>query len=199
MLFLITGASGSGKSACIPHLKRLIPDILIHDVDELGVPDGADAVWRQRITEKWILQALVYQWAGHDMVLCGNTVLGEVLASPSAPALDGLATCLLDCHDVVRIDRLQGRGDDQATQDMLCWAAWQRMHAVDPQWRPDVIQDGSAPEMRWDRWHDWQRSDPRWDVWVLDTTELSVETVAERIATWVCTERVTRQPVESSL
>ncbi len=199
MLFLITGASGSGKSACIPHLKPLIPDVLIHDVDELGVPDGADAVWRQRITEKWILQALIYQWAGRDMVLCGNTVLGEVLASPSAPVLDGLATCLLDCHDVVRIDRLRGRGDGLATQDMLCWAAWQRMHAVDPQWRPDVIQDGSAPEMRWDRWHDWQRGDPRWDVWGLDTTELPVETVAERIAAWVCTERAKRQPVESSL
>lgn len=73
------------------------------------------------------------------------------------------------------------------------------MHAVDPQWRPDVIQDGSAPEMCWDRWHDWQRGDPRWDIWVLDTTELSVETVAEHIAAWVCTKRAKRQPVESSL
>ena len=199
MLFLITGASGSGKSACIPYLKRHLPDIVIHDFDELGVPDGANAAWRQRVTEKWILQALLYQHAGRDMMLCGGLVLGEVLACPSAPALDAITTCLLDCHDVERIDRLRGQGDDRGTQDMLCWAAWQRMHAVDPQWRPDVIQDGGVPEMQWERWQDWQRGDPRWHVWILDTTGRPLETVAERIAAWVCAERAKRQVVEGSI
>ena len=60
---------------------------------------------------------------------------------------------------VVRIDPLRARGATGDTQEMLCWAAWQRMHAVDPQWRPDVIREGGAAEMRWERWEGWQRGD----------------------------------------
>jgi len=72
---------------------------------------------------------------------------------------------------------------------MLNWAAWQRLHAVDPQWRPDVIQRQSAAGMQWARWATWQRGAPRWQVWVLDTTLFSPEEVAERIASWVHTQQ----------
>lgn len=186
MLFLITGASGSGKTACIPHLRPLVPGVAVHDFDDMGVPADADAVWRQRTTEAWVRRAVEHQREGHDMALTGNVILGEVVACPSAPELDGIAAALLDCHDVARVDRIRARGTwDAATQDMLNWAAWQRMHAVDPQWRPDVIRSGGVPEMRWERWADWRRGDPRWRTWVLDTTDLTLETVAERLAGWI--------------
>ena len=102
----------------------------------------------------------------------------------SAPQVDGVVACLLDCYDVVRIDRLRARDLHGATQEMLCWAAWQRMHAVDPQWRQDVIRDESAPEMRWERWESWQRGDPRWHVQVIDTTALTIEEVASEVSRW---------------
>src|SRR5262249_30187259 len=63
----------------------------------------------------------------------------------------------LDCQDVVRLDRLRMRGALGATQEMLSWAAWQRVHAVDPQWRQDVICGAQLDEMRWERWTSWQR------------------------------------------
>jgi energy-coupling factor transporter ATP-binding protein EcfA2 len=187
MLFLITGASGSGKTACLPALRALMPHVALHDFDERGVPLHADKAWRHRQAEAWIGVALGYQAAGQDMVLSGQVVPGEVLACPSAPRLAGLAACLLDCHDVRRVDRLRARpgGAEWATQDMLCWAAWQRMHAVDPRWRPDVIRDGAWPEMRWERWADWARGDPRWQTWVLDTTDLRLDEVAARLAAWM--------------
>jgi hypothetical protein len=169
----------------MPHLRRLLPQVVLYDFDAVGVPPHAGAPWRQQTTEYWLKQALVHQAEARDTLVCGGALLGEILACPSAPQVNGIAVCLLDCADVVRIDRLRVRGTHRATQDMLNWAAWQRLHAVDPQWRPDVIQRQSAPGMQWVRWAAWQRGDPRWQVWVLDTTTLSLDGVAEQIASWV--------------
>ena len=68
---------------------------------------------------------------------------------------------------------------------MLSWAAWQRVHAVDPQWRQDVICGAALDEMRWDRWTSWHRGDPRWCVHVIDTTQLAISEVVDRIVSWV--------------
>jgi hypothetical protein len=189
MLFLVTGASGSGKTSCLGPLRELHPEIAWHDFDELGVPSQPDKKWRHLRTELWVNTAVQYQKDGRDTGVCGNILLGEVLACPSLPQLGSVATCLLDCYDITRIDRLIKRGLHGATQDMLCWAAWQRMHAVDPQWRQDVIKDDGAPEMRWDRWDTWERGDPRWQVSVIDTTELSIDEVAAEVSRWIQAER----------
>lgn len=191
MIFFVTGASGSGKTACMPHLRQLLPQVMLYDFDAVGVPPHPGVAWRQQTTEHWLQQALVHQAESLDTLVCGGALLGEILACPSAPEVKGIAVCLLDCADVVRIERLRSRGTHGATQDMLNWAAWQRLHAVDPQWRPDVIQQQSAPGMMWARWAAWQRGDPRWQVWVMDTTAHSPKEVAERIADWVHSQRAT--------
>ncbi|MDZ5762002.1 GNAT family N-acetyltransferase N-terminal domain protein [Candidatus Cyrtobacter comes] len=52
-LCFIGGASGSGKTALMPHLKELLGDsIAVYDFDDIGVPEGADKKWRQESTEK---------------------------------------------------------------------------------------------------------------------------------------------------
>jgi hypothetical protein len=185
MVFFVTGASGSGKTACLPNLRELLPDIIMYDFDEIGVPDGADTAWRQNTTEVWLQKMHEHQASGRDVIICGGAVFGEILACPTANEIDQIRVCLLDCHDVVRIDRIRSRGTYGDTQDMLNWAAWQRLHAVDPQWRPDVIQSVGAEGMHWHRWESWQRGDPRWNTWVLDTSDLSIPDVADEIERWV--------------
>lgn len=192
MLYLVTGASGSGKTACLNKLRELSADVSWHDFDDVGVPPDADKVWRQRTTEYWLKKAIQNQSNGRDTGVNGNVILGEVLACPSASQVDGVVACLLDCYDVVRIDRLRSRGLHGATQEMLCWAAWQRMHAVDPQWRQDVIRDESAPEMCWERWESWRRGDARWQVQRIDTTAMTIEEVASEISRWVEKNRPAR-------
>ncbi len=192
MVLFVTGASGSGKTACMPELARLLPGVPLHDFDEEGVPPGADKVWRQRTTETWLQRGRALAREGRPLVVCGQAVLGEILACPSAADAGGVAACLLDCADVARIDRLRSRGTHGCTQDTLNWAAWQRVHAVDPQWRPDVIREGAAPEMRWERWQDWRRGDPRWREEAVDTTALSLAEVAARVARWVDAARAAR-------
>ena len=125
MLYLVTGASGSGKTACLDILRQRNPQVVWYDFDEVGVPASADKRWRHRTTEYWLERAIENQAKGLDTCINGNIILGEVLACPSAPEINRLAVCLLDCADVVRIDRLRARGSNGANMEMLCWAAWQ--------------------------------------------------------------------------
>jgi hypothetical protein len=189
VLFLLFGASAAGKTSALDELQGRVEDLAIHDFDELGVPPGAGRRWRHRSNEAWLRRALVYQAQGTDILLAGQTPLGELLATPSAPLLEGVAACLLDCDDETRSGRLQARGPGDVG-DHLNWAAWMRGHAVDPGWRPEVIiTDDGLPELEWTRWSGWSKGDPRWRVHVIDTTTLPVAEVAAELVEWIETER----------
>src|SRR5204862_6465974 len=96
-LYFIAGASGSGKTAIIPDLKKILGDsVAVYDFDDIGVPDGADKKWRQESTEKWLQKLLSDD---KDVCLLGQLVLGEILACPSAKQIDKLHFCLLDVSD----------------------------------------------------------------------------------------------------
>ena len=82
MLLTIAGSSCSGKTTAVRACPRM-PGLVVHDFDERGVPSGADRQWRQRGMEVWIKRVLRYQASGIDVLLSGQSPLGEVLASPS--------------------------------------------------------------------------------------------------------------------
>ena len=191
MLFVIMGASGGGKSTALNGLVLKHPQVTWYDFDAVGVPLDAVKKWRHRTTERWLKMALEHQSHGQDMGLCGGAVFGELLACPSAPQIAGIAGCLLDCGDVVRMDRLRGRNarDHGISQDMLNWAAWYRMHAVDPQWRQDVIREDAEPSMQWDRWGQWQRGDARWKIWTFDTTHFVPDEVVKHLSDWATEQK----------
>ncbi len=187
MIFFVTGASGAGKTAVLDGLRER-NDAIWFEFDSIGVPANPTTAWRQSMTDLWLRRTIEYQSKGQDVGVSGQMVYGEILACPSASQADRIAVCLLDCHDIVRVDRLR-RAKRRVDQDTLNWAAWLRMHAVDPQWRPDVIRNSGAAELVWERWKTWQRDDPRWKVWLLDTTALSISEVVERTSEWIREEK----------
>jgi hypothetical protein len=197
VLFLLFGSSAAGKTFVLENLRgRRIAHLAIHDFDEIGVPPGADTAWRHRANEQWVHRALEYQEEGTDLLLAGQTPFGELLAAPSAPRLDAISACLIDCDDETRVARLQARGPDWFAQtaadlqDHLSWAAWMRDHAADPSRRTGVIRhDATEDEMRWSRWSGWTAADPRWRVRMVDTTALPVEQVAATLVEWIEEER----------
>ena len=187
MLFLVMGASGSGKSSCLTGLKQTMPDVDWRDFDDAPKHPTSPAE-RQLVTEYWLQIAVKNQAEGLSTGIAGTTVLGEVLACPSATNIDGIHALLLDCADPLRIERIRARDGlhaKAASQEMLCWAAWLRMHAIDPQWRQDVIQSQAAPRMNWDRWSSWQKGDARWQVPILDNSTLTVEQTTEAVIAWL--------------
>lgn len=188
MLFFVTGASGSGKTACIPGLRKRFPEFDIHDFDERDVPVDAGTRWRQQQTEYWINKGIENQRLGKDTVICGGAVFGEILACPSIQQIDDLAVCLLDCSDSVRVDRMRRLGTDEPTMEMLSWAAWLRVHAVDPTWCPEVIMQDSYDLMNWDNWRGWSRGDPRWREPIIDTTGKKIDQITAAVARWIESE-----------
>lgn len=194
MLFLVFGSSCSGKTSVLQALRGRVDRLAEHDFDEIGVPPHATIDWRHRGNEHWLRRAIEYQHDGIDLLLAGQTPLGEMLASPSAPLIESISACLLDCDDAARLDRMHARGarwlehSAGTIEDYLEWAEWMRRHAVDPQWMREVIVRGDA-DMRWERWSDWQAGDPRWRVHVVDTTGRSVEQTAEDLRAWIEAER----------
>jgi hypothetical protein len=195
MLFLIFGSSCSGKSTLLEALRARWAELEIHDFDEIGVPAGADIAWRHRANEQWVQLALTEQADGRDLVLAGQTPLGELLAAPSASQLDAIAACLLDCDDAERLARMRQRGDDWAAQfgdsldDFVLWGEWMRGHARDPRFRQFVIRERCDPSMQWDRWSEWRANDPRWRVRVVDTSRVTVEEVVDELERWIREER----------
>ncbi|MFD0409788.1 hypothetical protein [Kitasatospora sp. NPDC127116] len=193
MLLKLTGSSCSGKTTLAYAVGERLERVAVHDFDELGVPEGADRRWRNRMTERWVRRALEYQDCGVDLLLTGQSPMGEVLASPSAPLLDGIALCLVDVSDEVRRDRLtmrdSGRWDALAVDAFLGWAAWHRRHAEDPRYRPDVIIDDSWHRMAWHRWTGWTADDRRWRTHLLDTTNQPVAESVDHVEHWVTEQR----------
>jgi hypothetical protein len=196
VLFLLFGSSAAGKTYALDALRGHLAGVAIHDFDEIGVPSGADRSWRHRSNEIWIRRALEYQAQGTDLVLAGQTPLGELLATPSAPLLEAISACLIDCDDATRIERLRARGpqwwadSSGDVSDYLAWAAWMRGHAADPRWMREVIvTDDGLPDMRWSRLTQLERGDPRWRVRVIDTSAVRVDEVAAELAEWIAEER----------
>jgi hypothetical protein len=186
MLFFITGANGVGKTACLPALARLLPDFVVNNFADLGVPANPDARWRQETTELWLRTYLEkHQPQRRNVVVSGEAILGEILACPSIDQVDAFHTCLLDCDDVTRVDRLRARGTYGPNMQILCWAAYLRVHAVDPSWCPEVIQTSEPSIMRWGQWTKRQRGDAVWRQEVIDTSRLTLEEVAAEIAKWI--------------
>ncbi|MCX2951108.1 hypothetical protein [Lentzea sp. NEAU-D7] len=193
MLLKLTGSSCAGKTTLAFAAGERLERLAVHDFDEVGVPENPDRHWRHRETERWVRRALEYQDRGVDLLLTGQSPLGEVLACPSAPLLDGIAVCLVDVSDEVRRSRLTardaGRWDARAVGAFLGWAAWHREHATNPRHLPGAVVDDGWPDMAWDRWTGWTADDPRWCTHLLDTTDRSVSESADQVEQWVVQQR----------
>jgi len=208
VLFVLGGSSGAGKSAIRRFLlgegAALVAGLRLrsHDFDEDGVPPDADSSWRQQTGAAWVQRALECERLGEDLLLSANWPLGEILASPGADLLDGVAVCLVDCADPERVERLRARDHasytDERIWDFVVFAAWQRLHHANPQWMPEVILD-HWPEMVWQRWRSWLPGDPRWSVPVFDTSGEPVEASASRVAAWIREQSKARDRGELAL
>lgn len=102
LVLTMAGSTCSGKTTAAGHCTD-VEGLAIHEFDEIGVPSTADTLWRQRSMEQWIQRIVEYQDRGVDVLLTGQSPLGEVLASPSAPRINGIAACLLDVDDRERL------------------------------------------------------------------------------------------------
>ena len=187
MFFLVTGASGAGKStvrrAIAPALDGRVEAV---ELATLGITPEWSLSWRHRVVEQVVQRAIDADAAGRHFLLCGDPVPpGEVLATPSGDRLGPMRVCLLDVAPEAQRARLIARGDDPALLPQhVAFAEWMRQHVADPGHRPDVIMGGGWDQMRWDRWVGSSGLRP-WTSHVVDTTDLAPADIAARVLAWI--------------
>lgn len=185
MFLLITGASGAGKStvraAIAPELSQEVECVELGDL--VPMPATASLAWRQQTTESAVRRAVDLQASGRHLLLSGDPVAAaEVVAAPSAGALDAVAVCLLDISPEAQAARLAERGDDMALlRHHQAFAEWMRKQASDPSYMLNVLSTGGWAEMRWERLEGLR---PRWKIHVIDTTDLTRRAVADAVLAW---------------
>lgn len=118
-LFVITGASGTGKTTVASHVRELLPEFDVFDMDIINNVD-----W-QIAKENWLRVAYSISLSGRSTVLCGTMVPENIASSQYIEQFDRIHYVNLHCDDATREMRLQARGWDQnAIEDHRNFANW---------------------------------------------------------------------------
>ena len=152
-LFVVTGASGSGKSTIVEPLRHRLPDCAVLETDLiLQVAALGWDTWRNT----WLQLAHAIALNARATVLCGSLLPGHLEALPARQLVGPVHFCNLDCSDAVLAERLRARP---------AWRAWTEERIVEHQRFAAGLRERIQP--------------------TFDTSVLSVEEVADRIAKWI--------------
>jgi len=83
-ILFITGVSCSGKSSLYDSLKRskrILASIIIHDIDENGIPAAGLGPWRIFRVEELFHKAIQNYKKGKSTIICGISLPHEVIDS----------------------------------------------------------------------------------------------------------------------
>ena len=128
-LFVVTGASGAGKSAVCADLAAALPECLVFDVDWLIDPftrAGTPVDW-PALFEAWLVVAHGAAQGGRHTVLLGP-LTPDKLDVPARRWVGAIHFALLDCPDGARRQRLAARPSWRAAdaERQLAFAAYLR-------------------------------------------------------------------------
>lgn len=134
-LFVVTGASGAGKTTVTGPLRRLLPDCDVFEADlTLQVAALGWEAWR----DTWLRLAYGVALNGRATVLCGSLLPAQLDGLPARKLLGPIHFCNLDCPGEVLAERLRARPSwrhttagaeaETAVVEHQRFAAWLRRH-----------------------------------------------------------------------
>jgi hypothetical protein len=134
-LFVVTGASGAGKTTITGPLRRALPGCDVFDTDIiLQVAALGWDTWRNT----WLRLAHAIALNGRVTVLCGSLLPSQLETLPARKLIGPIRFCTLDCPDTVLAGRLGRRPSwrGTSTADAIArhqrFAAWLRANMKNP-------------------------------------------------------------------
>lgn len=119
-LFFVTGASGTGKSAVVPYLQRLLPACDVFDMDIILDPND----WRVS-HRNWFRIARSLAEQERPVVLCGTVLPEHYSGYDEISAFSTIHFINLHCDDAVRDTRLRARNwSEELIDDHRQFARW---------------------------------------------------------------------------
>jgi predicted kinase len=114
-LFVLTGASGAGKSTVTAPLRMMLPGCLVFETDViLHVAALGWDTWRST----WLQLAHAAALGGRVTVLTGTFTPGQLERLPARTLIGPIHFALLDCPDDVLASRLQARPPWRGTSSL---------------------------------------------------------------------------------
>ncbi|WP_299088724.1 AAA family ATPase [uncultured Metabacillus sp.] len=131
-LFIVTGASGTGKSTVVPYIRELLEDLDVFDIDVIQ-HDVED--W-QKLKNIWVKVASHIAKSQRMTVLCGTMLPWEVEKCDDFQEFSKIYYVNLHCDDQTREKRLRDRGWSteliQEHKDFAKWLIENADEAFDP-------------------------------------------------------------------
>jgi dephospho-CoA kinase len=117
-LVILTGASGSGKTAIAETIRIGHPDLaeVLH-FDSIGVPSpearlagwGSGEAWQRAMTLSWMTRIAAMSSQNRPVLFEGQMRLAFVREGLLAAGIANARVILVDCDDATRTHRLTGR------------------------------------------------------------------------------------------
>jgi hypothetical protein len=137
-LFIVTGASGSGKSAVFaPLARRMRGRCVTFDVDLLhdaaGAFSGSQPINWGAFFDAWLAVAHGVTQSGMPAVLLGPVVPGNLQQSPARRWIGDIHCIVLDCPDELRRARMSARPPWRShdTDGQVEFGQWLRRNIAD--------------------------------------------------------------------
>lgn len=155
-LFIVTGASGSGKTFVIDELRKIMPEFDIFDPDNLVEFIGHD--W-EKVRNIWLRVARNVAYSGRMTVICGTMMPWDIEKCADYDCFEHVYYLNLHCDEEARELRLRERS---WSEDMI------REHIQFANWLVENADKAYTPPMP-----------------TVDTTGTDVREVALQIKRWI--------------
>jgi RNase adaptor protein for sRNA GlmZ degradation len=133
-LIVLTGASGSGKTAIADEIETSRPGLAeVFRFDRIGVPKGwgSGEAWQRAMTLTWIARIAALRGSDRPVLFEGQMRLAFVQEGLKSAGIADSRLILLDCDDATRMHRLVAhrKQPELANPTMMNWAALLRREA----------------------------------------------------------------------
>ena len=142
-LVILTGASGSGKTAIAREIETNHPEITVFRFDTIGVPSAEimatygnghqpGGAWQRAMTIEWLERIAPILKSGQRVLFEGQMRIAFLQEALDAQEITGARIICVECDDATRTERLthDRLQPELANESMTAWSRYLRQETL---------------------------------------------------------------------